>query len=399
SAPLAQEIKRAIASISARGELPDRDRVTEVLRRALDHLGKADELQQSSALLGSEEYELSLVRSAIRSPQVGPARVSLTGREVVGFAQYAELDVRWVATLWNHLFRSVVPFPVAPSASVRHPLQRTCTIALAGDWGTGNDSSRNIANEIAKLSPTYTVHLGDVYYSGTDAEEMDHLLRIWPRGLVASFTLNSNHEMYSGGHGYFGTALTSETFETQGGYSYFCLSNDDWVLLGLDTAHAATKFYQLGALNQPQLDWIADLEASGLFIGPAGARKKVIVLSHHQGLAVEGKPLDPLWTQVTTALRSPPDYWYWGHDHGVVVFRPQSVRGGTVRGRLVGHGGVPYLPDAPKDQMLWTESETANDLAVPRRALNGFALLHLEAGSLIEEMWDEHGRRRWTSQT
>jgi hypothetical protein len=395
--PLEDEIRSGIAKITERQDLPDRDRVLDTLKRALDQCKRADALAQSSAVAGSEEYDLSLVRSAIRSPLIAPTRALLTGRDIVGFSQYESLDVRWLATVYNHLFRSVVPFPVAPAASVIHALQPVCSIALAGDWGTGDASSRSIAAAMADQRPTYTIHLGDVYYSGTEEEETEHLLRLWPRGTVASFTLNSNHEMYSGGHGYFGVALASEVFETQGPYSYFALVNDDWAILGLDSAHAATEFYQRGALNDPQISWLKQLEASGTFARPGGARKKVLVLTHHQGLGVDGKKLDPLWTQVTTALRVAPDYWYWGHDHGVVVFKPVAADGGSVQGRLVGHGGVPYAPDPLIDAMVWTEAELAGDAAIPKRALNGFAVLHIEGGALVEEMWDERGQRRWRS--
>ena len=50
----------------------------------------------------------------------------------------------------------------------------------------------------------YTIDLGDGYYSGRPDEEQSNLLNLSPAGSVANFTLNSNHEMYSGGQGYLG---------------------------------------------------------------------------------------------------------------------------------------------------------------------------------------------------
>jgi len=127
-----------------------------------------------------------------------------------------------LATVWNHVFRSVVPFPVAPAGAVIHPLQSACTIAIAGDWGTGDEASRRIATEIDKLQATYTIHLGDVLLLGHRSRGDGPSPSALARGTIASFTLNSNHEMYSGGHGYFGVALTSEVFETQGPLQLLC---------------------------------------------------------------------------------------------------------------------------------------------------------------------------------
>src|SRR6185295_11208924 len=88
------------------------------------------------------------------------------------------------------------------------------TLALAGDWGTGNLSSGMIARRIASLRPqaSYTIHLGDVYYSGTPQEEEQRFVASWPVGADGAFALNSNHEMYSGGKGYFSVALESPKF-------------------------------------------------------------------------------------------------------------------------------------------------------------------------------------------
>ena len=45
--------------------------------------------------------------------------------------------------------------------------------------------------------------------------------------------LNGNHEMYSGGFGYFKLILPA--FEQDS--SYFALQNEHWLLVGLDTAY------------------------------------------------------------------------------------------------------------------------------------------------------------------
>ncbi len=57
---------------------------------------------------------------------------------------------------------------------------------------------------------------------------------MWPfaAGKV-SRTLNSNHEMYSGGFGYFDMALPAMHQDA----SYFALQNTNWLFVGLDTAY------------------------------------------------------------------------------------------------------------------------------------------------------------------
>ena len=52
------------------------------------------------------------------------------------------------------------------------------------------------------------MHLGDVYYSGTKKEVQQRFLDIWPKDAGRrTIAVNSNHEMYSGGFGYFDLAL------------------------------------------------------------------------------------------------------------------------------------------------------------------------------------------------
>ncbi len=399
------EIDRAIALLTAKPELPDCARILATVQKAKAQwtaASRAPAPRRDFVAMYPEGGELALVRTAIQTPLVAPHATLLMGRSIAGFSQYEALDMRWLATVWNHLFRPVVPFPVAPTVDATvHPLAPSATIALVGDWGTGNAAARRVADKIAGLKPTYTIHLGDVYYSGTEGEETDNLLASWPPGSAGSFVLNGNHDMYSGGQGYFNVALANEKFAKQGPYSYFALANDDWVILGLDSAYVATHFYLDGSLNAPQLSWLAELVAAGTLKRKDGTRKRVIVLTHHQGLDPDGTKRSPgLWDQVTSALGGGPDYWYWGHLHGVAVFKPVSASGVTVNARLVGHGAVPYLSDPITPAMAWTESSADVDLIRddgPTRSRNGYAFLQLDGRELKEVLYDELGGRRWAS--
>ena len=118
---------------------------------------------------------------------------------------------------------------------------------LASDLGR-NGSAFAVADAIRAHSPDVAIHLGDVYYSGTKDEFRDYFLgpRCWPRGTLGetrggargTYALNGNHEMYSGGAGYFRRALPAFGQET----SYFCLENAHWRIIGLDTGYFAKSF-------------------------------------------------------------------------------------------------------------------------------------------------------------
>ena len=94
----------------------------------------------------------------------------------------------------------------------------------------------------------------DVYYSGLNSEE--HVfLPTWPEGSDGTDTLNSNHEMYCGGAGYFGTLLGNPLFNAQQGLSHFALTNDHWLMpIRLDSAYFGyyqSLLYEEGSICEP----------------------------------------------------------------------------------------------------------------------------------------------------
>lgn len=287
--------------------------------------------------------------------------------------------------------------------------QNEVTIAIVGDWGTGNwrdgnykDPATLVAETIAGLSPDITIHLGDVYYSGLKHEETRNLLPDFPTGNSSyNFTLNSNHEIYDGAEGYFEVALANELFKYQQQKSYFAINFKNWVIIGLDSSFYDTSFMEMkGALtdgtNTYQQDFIKSLNIS--------PDQQILLLTHHTGLNYDGTEINnPLVSQVYTALGNIyPDYWYYGHTHNGFVYNAKSAIGASQyqtrsktypRLRCVGHGSIPYgkadisssnngldyyvqtpLPDPDKKQKL--------------RVLNGFALLTLSQGNIQEQFYE-----------
>jgi hypothetical protein len=284
------------------------------------------------------------------------------------------------------------------------PMAEEVTIAMAGDWGTGDwgtdanpAASTKVGKLIAAQNADYTVHLGDVYYAGTSAQETANLMKIWPKGSSGSFTLNSNHEMYSGAGPYFTGVVGQPPFQLQAPYSFFALENSNWVIVGLDSAYYGDEnaLYQDGALDAAvQIPFLQAQARKG---------KKVILLTHHNGLLengdipAAGTPQAKLWDSVMQAFQGspPPSYWYWGHVHAGVAYNP--VNG--ILCRCNGHGALPWgtaseLQNNPK--VAWVENCSAQDPDDALRLCNGFAVLSLAGVNISETFYDETGRVAWT---
>jgi len=324
--------------------------------------------------------------------------------EIWGTGKYEQLDPCWteaVAVWMEHLVLGKHPFPAAIPNSI--PIPDAVQIGMAGDWGTGNwradpnpAPSTRVRKAMANLNLDLTVHLGDVYYAGSNEQEQNFLLDLWPAGRLGALTLNSNHEMYPGGDAYFQRTLASPLFALQQQRSFFALENSDWVIVGLDSAYYSDeqKLYLDGALcprggPQIQLQFLQAQVAKG---------KRVIVLTHHNGLTQDGSAPTLLWSQVTSAFPAGagPAYWYWGHVHAGAVYQTTAITG-NVSCRCNGHGALPWglASDLANPNVAWYEKRSANDPEIPERVLNGFAVLYLDGPKLTEVFYDENGGVAW----
>jgi hypothetical protein len=330
------------------------------------------------------------------------------GGDIWGTGKYEQLDPGWaecIAVWLEHLILGKHAFSAAIPPAIQIPDE--VQIGLAGDWGTGDwrtvanpAPSTDVRHHLAFLQPHLTIHLGDVYYSGTSDQEQHLLVKLWPTGSLGALTLNSNHEMYCGAKPYFQEALGSPLFAIQQQHSFFALENAWWVIVGLDSAYYADaeKLYSDGSLQQDggptiQVDFLRAQVAKG---------KKLIVLTHHNGLSDDGSTRTTLWTQVMSAFAdgTGPAYWYWGHVHVGAVYNASGPAG--VLCRCCGHGALPMGPasDLAKSQgttVAWYETRSAHDPEIPQRVLNGFAVLRLEGPNLVEIFYDENGGVAWQS--
>jgi hypothetical protein len=95
--------------------------------------------------------------------------------------KYAECDVLgWAECLTTYLaFKATAgTLPYRPNQNVVLPLPANATIAIVGDWGTGDAVAVNLLQQVATFKPDILLHLGDVYYSGTQGEANDNFIAI-----------------------------------------------------------------------------------------------------------------------------------------------------------------------------------------------------------------------------
>jgi len=407
---IASRIKTAWGKLSAEQQA----RVAPMLARASHHAQVAAATGQAPPLPPDVPRQALLIATALnddRDQVVANLQRGIVvhvgaGGEIYGIGKYEELDPGWTeaGAVWLEYYAGVKQRASFATTPATIPIPNQVRIAIAGDWGTGNwrplsnpSPSADVARQMDFLKADYTIHLGDTYYAGSSDEEQHLLAMLWPAGSKGALTLNSNHEMYSGANGYFSIALNDPKFQLQNHCSYFALENSAWVIVGLDSAYYANeeKMYLDGSLLSPsdpqeQLKFLVDKIATN---------KKVMILTHHGGLSLDGGTKTRLWDQVMNAFPSArrPDCWYWGHEHAAVVYSFNAT--GTMLCRCCGHGAIPWGHATVLDSnpnVAWFESRSANDSDIPKRVLNGFAMLTLDGPNLKETFYDENGGIAWS---
>ena len=411
---LQQRLLSAVSKIRTDGSADQNQMLDYLLNQAHDQTADLVSGDTSSSPV---HHILANVKSLLMHAQVLPTTtggvavttVSDEG-DLVGKNPYESLDIGWTesAVCWLEHFPPNTKAVFRTNPPVIPLGDDPVSIAIAGDWGTGfvyrtdglPTPAEKVARKIKDLAPTYAVHLGDVYYAGTNIEEQQKFICNWPSGKNGSFTLNSNHEMYSGANGYY-LALDDpgKKFAAQNGNSYFALSNKDWLVIALDTAYHADEIhlYQHGFLDPAQCAFIDGLMAR------ADAPKRVILVTHHNGLSVDGTTPSALWGQLASRFAGVELWWYWGHMHAGIVYsdrntsgqmQSSSSGGGIIHARCAGHGAVPAgEPDSliGNPGAVWHENRTVADLLYAGRVYNGLISLTLTGADLTEEFIDEDG--------
>jgi hypothetical protein len=381
----------AISRLGEAAESPaQRDQFLADFAQALRLIEREEELVDPELLTVPRDRLASLTLSSLaEEPPEGSSFVELAtgGAEVV----FSDRDILgWLRSLFDWVGQ-LRPHPIMrPSGTRPEELPNQARAALLGDWGTGLYGAVPCAESIGQDRGHFDLlmHLGDVYYSGTKREVQERFLNVWPyREGAINRSINSNHEMYSGGYAYFERTLPEFGQES----SYFALQNDHWLLVGLDVAYTDHD------IDDEQLEWLERV------IAAAGDRK-VLLFSHHQLFSRFDDQGPRLAAKLGGLLRSGRIFaWYWGHEHRCVLYEPDQRYGGLL-GRCLGHGGMPYtrraVANIPRDhtvgQSIWRRFETKNMvpgglvLDGPNPYIQGHEAEYGPHGYMTLEFQDEH---------
>jgi hypothetical protein len=319
-----------------------------------------------------------LAAEALAAQHRGEPDKALAKRDELAFGS---CDPRWaesVTTYLSFLDSSAggkIPYVRYRRMSdfVLPTLPADATVALVGDWGTGTADAIELMRQVREHQPDVVIHLGDIYYSGTPEEARKFFLDIVDEVFerhkqpVAVYNLTGNHDMYSGGAGYYDLLprlnpppLFRATQAQQA--SYFALRSDSWQLLAMDTGlHDSDPFTvssDVTFLDPQEEAWHVDKIRS---FGRDGGR--TILLSHHQLFSAhesigDDDTIKPSGEEATNpelmvsyrkfqqaAAEGTGDLaaWFWGHEHNLCVYRPTL---GLSKGRCIGHGAIPALVEA-----------------------------------------------------
>jgi hypothetical protein len=296
-------------------------------------------------------YERVRAEVASAAEEVEQGLLTIEGYRERIIAQFGQYDPRWAECAIKYadyyiLRRGEVPYRRHQNLSdfdIQGKLPAKSRVALISDWATGLEESFNVLRQVAAWEPNVVIHLGDIYYAGTQEEvqrtfwmPVQQILRPQETGCTV-LSLAGNHDLYSGGQAYY--ALLDQLGQPA---SYFALINDDWQFLALDTGLNGHFLPDRPTfLADTELDWLrAKLDGAG--------NRRSILLSHHQLFSAyeetDGHAFNAaLRPQIEPLLPRVP-LWLWGHEHNFVVYEPYQ----GCRARCIGHGAIPvaYEPMA-----------------------------------------------------
>ncbi len=333
----------------------------------------------------------------------------------------------WIKKNFGSIWRGhYKPYPVYSDSfknngifKIHKPGNSAISIALLSDWASDTAESQLIAAQAGIQD--YSIHLGDTYYVGNEKEIAENFNTdkggTWPYGKYGSFAMIGNHEMYSSGQSYFTQLLPrmgiykdgkKKVVQTQLA-SFFCLENEYWRIIGLDTGYdSLTGLFGLTPnreldLTPEQKSWLENT------IKLNDDNRGIIFLSHHQCFsAFEIEFPNPAETIASLISPTRNILWFWGHEHMLSVYGPNKLQNGsTVFARCIGNSGMPV---ELKNENGSIKAPKSNDPANPQNrnlilydqrqrevikgdiplGHNGYVLLDLEDDKLSINYFDDN---------
>lgn len=257
--------------------------------------------------------------------------------------QYAKALKQYIAFLAR---RGQIPYRKFESLDdfvIDGRLPADATVGIAADWATGEPEALKVLQQVKNHQPNVAIHLGDVYYAGTQYEVDNYFYTPWTAILkpvpdkVLSLALPGNHDLYAGGKPFYDLIdrLARLSNLTEKVASYFCLRNDHWQLIGLDTALHDRLGGDPTFLEPDEVLWLKHKfeTADG---------RRTILLSHHQLFSAndsfDGKSYNEKFYEQIKDVLPQVDLWLWGHEHDLVIF--DEFRN-LKRGRCIGGSAFP----------------------------------------------------------
>jgi len=311
--------------------------------------------------------------------------------------QFTQCDARWRETAEQYAYYFVLQHKTIPY--IRHTslgdfvidgkLGSTARIAIVGDWGTGQDVALSLLNQIARKNPDVVIHLGDIYYAGTQFEVDNYFWNPWSQILQLSqnpnrmtFNLTGNHDMYSGGQAYYG--LLSKLGQPA---SYFCVRNKDWQLICIDTSlHDCNPLgTEPTMLEATEVEWVQDKVKNS-------AGRRTILLSHHQLFTAYESIGNKYFNENLQSQLGPllPNValWIWGHEHNFVVY--EKCMG--VLARCLGHGAFPVDPTEIPATPQWPDVPVNRNIKLAQGFAfyrHGYMILDLNAAGATASYYQD----------
>jgi len=334
------------------------------------------------------------------------------------FLPGSKCDPKWVTTINEYVkyfgptgnlreIPYINPAAVGPKVIT---IKSNANIGLVGDWGTGAAPAKRVLAQLAKLKPDILIHLGDIYYSGTENECRTNFEDVVNNVLdrkgndITVYTLAGNHDMYCGGIGYYAMLKRLNKPAMAQPASFFCLRAEDnsWQLLAMDTGkhdfspvavtHAETY------IADDELDWheARVREFPGM----------TILLSHHQlfsafsqigkaqpnGRSLSYNPrLKSVFDRLQATGKKIPA-WFWGHEHNLCIYRPYL---GLEYGRCLGHSAIPVVvQDNPYEIVAEIDDpptivEEAKLSVSNGVYAHGFAMLRLQPSAVAVDYFED----------
>src|ERR1051326_301971 len=302
---------------------------------------------------------LQYLKALARGDQAG-------ANQIKGKIAFSECDPKWIEALDEHakyfkLGGGLKDVPYIRAATVGNKvlaMKPNARVALVADWGTGTEIAVNLLKGVKQQKPDVVIHLGDVYYSGTQAECNAFFLQIvddvFDRANtgIPVYTIPGNHDMYAAGSGFYDLIKNLNDGAQRQPASFFCLRATDgsWQFEALDTGlhdNDPMKVTDvLTFLEKDEEDW----HAARIQEFPG----RTILLSHHQLFSAFSQigprdsflnhPYNPYLlascTRFNAAAPGRIAAWFWGHEHNLCIYQPTAE---LKAGRCIGHGAIPVF--------------------------------------------------------